>query len=95
MLHSVSALPVQARGMRQVVTSYLYSVTRGKISGMEEAKKLGASLMLGLGLILKKQKHRSVKSSYSSSSHIDEVISEKTIKGDEHKSKKQIVKWKS
>lgn len=70
MLHSVSALPVQARGMRQVVTSYLYSVTRGKISGMDEAKltkKLGASLMLGLGLILKKPKHRSIKSSYSSS----------------------------
>lgn len=40
MLHSVSALPVQACEMRQVVTSYLYSVTRGEMSGMDEAKSL-------------------------------------------------------
>lgn len=31
MLHSVSALPVQARGMEHVVTSSLYSVTKGNI----------------------------------------------------------------
>lgn len=40
MLHSVSAPTVQACGMRQVVTSYLYSVTRGKKSGMDDAKSL-------------------------------------------------------
>ncbi len=41
-LHSVSALPVRACEMRQVVTSYLYSVTRGEMSssGMDEAKSL-------------------------------------------------------
>lgn len=42
MLHSMSAQPVQACEMRQVVTSYLYSVTRGKMSssGMDKAKSL-------------------------------------------------------
>lgn len=42
MLHSVDAQPVQVCEMRQVVTSYLYSVTRGKMSslGMKGTKSL-------------------------------------------------------
>lgn len=42
MLHSVSAPPVQDGEMRQVVTSYFYSVTRGKMSSsvMDNAKSL-------------------------------------------------------